>query len=243
MNIPERWRSKLETLPPKDFKILIMAILNGEDEPSITPRYQYVASDIYADIRQLQQANDRVKKSRLKRYRNVTETVTETLPKHNCNVTETLLKQQEERKEDTPLSPPLFPSPTPLSNYPPIIPPEEKREEDTPSKVPPTAEAEPREPSLESRFEELWKLYPKKAGKVTAYKDYQQAVKDGVTDEEIADGISRYNEHIRISRTEPKYILQGSTYFHQRRWEDEFSDSGTPTLTAEELEELHAVFG
>ena len=93
MNIPDRWIAKLDMLPPKDFKILVMAILRNESEPEITEKLQFIASDIYADIKQLQQTSERVRKSRSQRYSNVTVTVTETLQKHNgnsySNVTET----------------------------------------------------------------------------------------------------------------------------------------------------------
>ena len=52
MNIPDRWIAKLDMLPPKDFKILVMAILRNESEPEITEKLQFIASDIYADIKQ-----------------------------------------------------------------------------------------------------------------------------------------------------------------------------------------------
>ena len=98
MNIPDRWIAKLDMLPPKDFKILVMAILRNESEPEITEKLQFIASDIYADIKQLQQTSERVRKSRSQRYSNVTVTVTETLQKHNgnsySNVTETPFQER-----------------------------------------------------------------------------------------------------------------------------------------------------
>lgn len=76
---------------------------------------------------------------------------------------------------------------------------------------------------LEERFNKLWEAYPNKKGKESAFKAYQKAVKDGVTDEIISDGIRRYCEEIRIKRTEQQFIAYGSSWFNQRRWEDDYS--------------------
>ncbi len=69
-------------------------------------------------------------------------------------------------------------------------------------------------------FEEAWQMYPRKEGKMNAKRDYIKARKEGVTKEEILDGIRRYKA--ATANTEPQYILHGSTWFHQRRWTDEF---------------------
>lgn len=238
MNIPDRWIAKLDSLPPKDFKTLVMAILKDESEPEITEKLQFVASDIYADIKQLQQTSERVRKSRSKRYSNVTVTVTETLQKHNSNgysnVTET---KEEKREASPPCSPSSFP-PHPLINSPYNPPLEEKREEALTGVCagaceeeqipfegfepldPPESEVKRRKPTIAERFEALWAEYPKKNGKKNAFESYQRAIAAGVTDETIADGIKRYKEHIAAKRTSEQYILAGSTYFYQWRWQD-----------------------
>ena len=77
---------------------------------------------------------------------------------------------------------------------------------------------------LKAEFEEIWKEYPKKEGKTNAEKDYLKARKEGVTKEIVLDGIRRYREKVKGEET--RYILNGSTYFHQRRWEDEYGKSG-----------------
>lgn len=270
MNIPDRWIAKLDSLPPKDFKTLVMAILKDESEPEITEKLQFVASDIYADIKQLQQTSERVRKSRSKRYSNVTVTVTETLQKHNSNgysnVTET---KEEKREASPPCSPSSFP-PHPLINSPYNPPLEEKREEALTGVCagacedeqipfegfepldPPESEVKRRKPTIAERFEALWAEYPKKNGKKNAFESYQRALKDGVTDEVIADGIKRYKEHIATKHTEDKYILIGSSYFQQRRWEDEYDtntadgkdENGKPAwMSQEDWKEMNAVFG
>ena len=273
MNIPDRWIAKLDMLPPKDFKILVMAILRNESEPEITEKLQFIASDIYADIKQLQQTSERVRKSRSQRYSNVTVTVTETLRKRNSNsysnsysnVTET----KEERKEGVPPCSPLPLPPTPPITNPPIIPPyQEKREEVTDSAgacedeqipfegfeplEPPESEVKRRKPTIAERFEALWEEYPKKNGKKNAFESYKRAIAAGVTDETIADGIRRYKDYIAAKRTSEQYILAGSTYFYQWRWQDIYdtntavgkNENGKPAwMSQEDWEEMNAVFG
>lgn len=54
-------------------------------------------------------------------------------------------------------------------------------------------------------FEEFWKAYPKKTGKQKAQTCYQSALKK-TSHATIMHGLSRYNEYIRINKTEDKYI-------------------------------------
>lgn len=239
MNIPDRWIAKLDMLPPKDFKILVMAILRNESEPEITEKLQFIASDIYADIKQLQQTSERVRKSRSQRYSNVTVTVTETLQKHNGNSYSNVTETKEERKEGVPPCSPLPLSPTPPITNPPIIPPSQEKREEALTGVcagacedeqisfegfepldPPESEVKHRKPTIAERFEALWAEYPKKNGKKNAFESYQRAIAAGVTDETIADGIRRYKDYIAAKRTSEQYILAGSTYFYQWRWQD-----------------------
>lgn len=78
--------------------------------------------------------------------------------------------------------------------------------------------------SLASRFDDLWKLYPNKKGKASALKAYKRAVKKGVTDSEIKDGIERYLAEVKRKRTAPEYIKHGSTWFNQESWLDVYED-------------------
>lgn len=75
---------------------------------------------------------------------------------------------------------------------------------------------------LTERFNSLWKEYPNKKGKEKAFKSYQKAIKDGVTDETIQQGIEKYNQEIQFKRTDKQYIAHGSTWFCNRRWADEY---------------------
>ena len=85
---------------------------------------------------------------------------------------------------------------------------------------PPESEVKHRKPTIAERFEALWAEYPKKNGKKNAFESYQRAIAAGVTDETIADGIRRYKDYIAAKRTSEQYILAGSTYFYQWRWQD-----------------------
>lgn len=80
----------------------------------------------------------------------------------------------------------------------------------------------PTGPSLRDRFESLWKMYPKKKGKDKAYTAYQRAVKDGVTDEKIKQGITNYLAEIKALNTDPRFIKHGQTWFNQRGWDDDY---------------------
>ncbi|MBZ5943942.1 DNA replication protein [Leuconostoc gelidum subsp. gasicomitatum] len=71
-------------------------------------------------------------------------------------------------------------------------------------------------------FEEIWKLYPKKSGKSNAKKDFDKAIKAGVDSELIKSKLQEYLKQIEIKQTPGQYIKQGSTWFHQAGWEDEY---------------------
>lgn len=78
--------------------------------------------------------------------------------------------------------------------------------------------------SLKKRFDELWEQYPtgRKQGKDKAFKSYQKATKDGVTDETILNGINAYKKQIELQKTDIQYIKQGSTWFGGKCWADEY---------------------
>ena len=73
-------------------------------------------------------------------------------------------------------------------------------------------------------FERLWSEYPRKQGKVSAFKAYAKAREEFPFDElneaVVLDGIRRYKEYIKSNEVQPQYIKQGSTWFNQHCWED-----------------------
>ena len=84
--------------------------------------------------------------------------------------------------------------------------------------------AKPSDQELVNEFEDLWRLYPRKQGKAKALEAYKRARKAGVDKTTVLDGISRYNAQITANKTKAKYIMQGSTWFNGKRWEDEYTD-------------------
>lgn len=71
---------------------------------------------------------------------------------------------------------------------------------------------------LDERFENLWKLYPRKAGsKQKAKSAYKKAIKKGTSDETIKDGIM----NLINERRDITFIPHGQTWFCNERWNDE----------------------
>ena len=80
----------------------------------------------------------------------------------------------------------------------------------------------PNESVLSDRFDTLWKQYPNKKGKHSAFTAYKKAIKEGTTDDEILKGIENYKQEIELKRTDKQYIAYGSTWFNKKRWLDEY---------------------
>ncbi|EPC12712.1 hypothetical protein Lpl7_2743 [Lacticaseibacillus paracasei subsp. tolerans Lpl7] len=77
--------------------------------------------------------------------------------------------------------------------------------------------------TLESDFEKLWKLYPKKIGKKPALAAYKRAMsrkKNPATNRQIQDGIVAYRQIINSKGTEKRFVKDGSTFFNQEAWND-----------------------
>ena len=88
----------------------------------------------------------------------------------------------------------------------------------------------------ENEFNELWKLYPRKEGKNVALKKYIQYRKNNeATFDEVKRGIINYKKTIDVNKTSTQYILHGSTFFNQKRWEDEELRDKPNNLVKEEI--------
>ena len=94
----------------------------------------------------------------------------------------------------------------------------------------------PNESVLSDRFDNLWKQYPNKKGKPTAFTAYKKAIKAGTTDDEILKGIEKYKKEIDLKRTDKQYIAHGSTWFNQKRWLDEYDLTSNRTEYNENAE-------
>lgn len=99
--------------------------------------------------------------------------------------------------------------------------------------------AEPAECDYIAEFEDLWRQYPRKQGKAKALEAYKRARKAGVDKTTVSDGITRYNAQIKANKTASKYIMQGSTWFNGKRWEDEYNAQPTtkPTTKQEQIDQ------
>lgn len=73
-----------------------------------------------------------------------------------------------------------------------------------------------------SDFEAVWKLYPNKKGKPVALKAYKRAIKNGVTNEVIKNGVEQYVMEIERKRIAAEYVKHGSTWFNQECWADSY---------------------
>lgn len=271
MNIPDKWKNELNSLSQKDYITLTKAILFDLPEPQISENNQYIADRIYEGLRKTEYnriAKQKAKQKSLNSNGNQTEFNRNSIGiqsefKSNSN--------KEERKEGVPPCSPLPLPPTPPITNPPIIPPSQEKREEVPDSAgagaceneqipfegfepldPPESKVKHRKPTIAERFEALWAEYPKKQGKKNAFESYQRALKEGATDEVIADGIKRYKDYIASRPDGKKYTLDGSTYFYQKRWEDEYDTSaadgkdenGKPAwMSQEDWEEMNAVFG
>ena len=81
---------------------------------------------------------------------------------------------------------------------------------------------------MDSDFEKLWALYPRKEGKKAALKKYLEVIKKGTaTNKQIQDGIVAYKRHLKTEGIEQRFIKQGGTYFNGECWNDEYETSAT----------------
>jgi hypothetical protein len=83
--------------------------------------------------------------------------------------------------------------------------------------------------SINSEFESLWILYPRKIGKQKAFNYYSKARKKGTTFEEVKQGILNYKAEIEKKKTEMRFVKHGSTWFNNYGWKDEYEAPKEPT--------------
>lgn len=79
------------------------------------------------------------------------------------------------------------------------------------------------EAEIQTEFETLWKMYPRKLGKPKALKAYIKARKSGTTYEQVEQGIKNYLAEIKAQKTATEYIKHGSTWFNGECWNDEYN--------------------
>ena len=96
--------------------------------------------------------------------------------------------------------------------------------------------------SLETEFLSLWLRYPRKQGKRDALRHYTAARKKGIDFQTISDGLDRYCDYIKRNHITDNYIKQGSAWFCQWSWDDDYSGTYSrgrgQNLTDEEAERI-----
>jgi len=80
---------------------------------------------------------------------------------------------------------------------------------------------------LIEEFDSIWSRYPRHEGKQNALKSYIKARHEGVDMVTIKDAVESYRRMCESERREKRYIKQGSTWFNQRSWEDEYGSTKT----------------
>ena len=61
-------------------------------------------------------------------------------------------------------------------------------------------------------FDALWKEYPRKIDKASAYKCYQARLKDGYSEEELMQAVKNYSKECEAEKREQKYIKHAKTF-------------------------------
>lgn len=89
---------------------------------------------------------------------------------------------------------------------------------------PSTANVSNKNVQIEQEFEEVWKIYPRKEDKKKAFLAYKTARKKASFDE-IKKGVETYNNHIKASNTDKRYIKLGATYFNGECWVNNYEQS------------------
>lgn len=102
----------------------------------------------------------------------------------------------------------------------------------TPAPAPTTVEKPSKNPP--DGFDDWWKQYPKKVGKIDAQKAYKAAIKQGATLQALLDGLQRHNANWKAANTERRYIPNPASWLRKGRWEDELdtpdSSQATPAI-------------
>lgn len=74
--------------------------------------------------------------------------------------------------------------------------------------------------NVETQIEKLYRLYPRHEGKAAGLKAIRRAIAD-VGYEVLLDGVLEYRRAVQQSGCVPEQCPHPSTWFNQRRWEDD----------------------
>ncbi len=85
--------------------------------------------------------------------------------------------------------------------------------------------------SYSDRFEEVWRLYPRKKDKGRAYKAYKARISSGWSDDELEKAVRAYADECRKAHTPEKYIKHPSTFFSADTPFTDYLKNDVPTDT------------
>lgn len=77
--------------------------------------------------------------------------------------------------------------------------------------------------NIKDNFLFFYSSYPRKESKGNAEKAYDKALKDGVTTEQLLDGVKLYCKHIKKNCLERQFIKLPATWLNQKCWEDSYT--------------------
>lgn len=86
---------------------------------------------------------------------------------------------------------------------------------------------------LINEFEQLWSIYPNKKGKSKAFQHYKKARKT-YSYEQIETGLRAYIFYIKEKKIDMQYVKNGSTWFNQECWNDDYTVTKKSELSREE---------
>lgn len=77
--------------------------------------------------------------------------------------------------------------------------------------------------TIEQDFEAFFQAFPKRTGKIAAFKQYQCAVYyQNATHDEIMSGVEAYKKHLVLKETPFEYIAAPQRWLDAGRWADEY---------------------
>lgn len=85
----------------------------------------------------------------------------------------------------------------------------------------------------QAEFDKLWSIYPNKKGKTKAFQHYKKARKS-YSYEQIETGLRAYIFYIKEKKIDMQYVKNGSTWFNQECWNDDYTVTKKNELSREE---------
>lgn len=77
--------------------------------------------------------------------------------------------------------------------------------------------------SIEEDFEAFWQAYPKRTGRVAAFRQYQCAVYyQKAAHDSIMKGVEAYRKHVLITNTDFQYVKPPQKWLDEGCWDDEY---------------------